>query len=56
MYACFEKEGLAVALNFFVFSDARVMLITLRRALFVGCELGFSCRCVCVMEWNECYM
>lgn len=43
-----RKGGLAVALNFFVFSDARVMLIILRRALFIECELGFSCTCVCV--------
>lgn len=45
-----SKEGLAVALTFIsVFSDARVMLIILRRAFFIGCELGFSCVCVCVM-------
>lgn len=43
-----SKERLAVALTFsFVFSDARVILIKLRRALFIECESGFSCMCVC---------
>lgn len=48
MYACFEKDDSRQPLPFFVFSDARVVLITLRRALFIECELGFSCMCVCV--------
>lgn len=41
---------------FFVFWDARVILIILRKALFIGCESDFSCMCVCVMDCDEGYM
>lgn len=51
-----RKGRLAVALAlFFVFSDARVVLIILRRAVFMNVSWAFLvcvCVCVCVMGWD----